>query len=266
LTKETRYSEEELKVLKDIYLRFAEIGRGLDYQKFGDFLTYIYNIENHIFYDRLFRYFDKDNDGLVEFMDIIKSLDIIEKGSFDEKVEFCFSIYDDTNNGFLDTLKLRDLFKNSFVKIIANIEKAIDLVKRFPTVNPRGFTWEEFANPKNELIRLVNESLPTVFGNFPITFFILLLDRFDYNKSLINYLETKYKFTIEKWEEFWNIYKVTKINQKSYEARKYYANELGYPSTETITLNQFKLLMCDIFKVRKKNGILNLHRSRIMNY
>ena len=201
---ETRYNGDDIKILMDIYLKYAEVGKGISYSRFKDFIGYLYNIENHPFCDKLFLYFDKNQDLLVEFSEVVRSLDIIEKGNFDEKIELCFSIYDIYNNSFLDIYTLRKVLKISYVKMLINIENIINKIQNLTTKNPLGIDWMEFSDPENELLIPLAETLPTVF------------DRFDYYRSLINYLEVKYKFTLESLEQLWNIYKVIRLDSHIY--------------------------------------------------
>lgn len=72
--------------LKDIYVKYAEIGKGLNFKRFKNIISYLYNIENHVFIEKLFFFFDKNQDGIVEFYELVISLNIIEKGNFKEKV------------------------------------------------------------------------------------------------------------------------------------------------------------------------------------
>ena len=109
LKRETRYTEEELKVLKDHYIKYAEVGKGLNFTRFKAFLAFLYNIDAHPFAEKLFYYFDNNHDGIVEYYEVIKAINIIERGNFDEKVEFCFSLYDIYGLGVLETHTLREI-------------------------------------------------------------------------------------------------------------------------------------------------------------
>jgi hypothetical protein len=50
----TRYTEEQIKNLKTLYVSYAEIGRGLSITNFRKFMTAIFNIEGHPFADDFF--------------------------------------------------------------------------------------------------------------------------------------------------------------------------------------------------------------------
>ena len=88
---------------------------------------------------------------------------------------------------------LRELIKKRYIKLIVILERCLKMITTIELKNNEGFTWEEFT--ASGLVDNLVQVLPTVF------------DRMDYNRSLINYLELKYNFNIEKLEEFWSIYK-----------------------------------------------------------
>lgn len=91
---ETHYSEEELKNLKTLYCQHAEVGKGLNYSRFAKLMGNLMNIENHPFFPDLFLTFDKHDDGLVDFKELVVGLNVLEKGDFDQKCELCFRISD----------------------------------------------------------------------------------------------------------------------------------------------------------------------------
>lgn len=115
MKEETRYTEEQIKNLKNLYCNYAEIGKGLNLSRFKQFLTAIFNIENHPFTEDFFLFFDANRDGLIDFFEVVIGLDTIEKGNFEEKSKFCFAMYDILENGVLDIFTLREVLKKSFV-------------------------------------------------------------------------------------------------------------------------------------------------------
>lgn len=150
--------------IKDLYVNSAEIGKGLDLERFREFIAHIYNIENHLLLKRLFNYFDKNQDGIVEYIEVIRSLDIIEKGNFNEKVEFCFSIYDGDNLGYLNTYATTELFKLCYTQIITKLEQCILKITKTAYENQGGLTWEEYNNQANGIIDVMTNCVPVVLG------------------------------------------------------------------------------------------------------
>jgi len=161
---ETRYTEEELRDIKDIYVQVAEPEKGLNMERFKEFLRYVYNIDSHVLAKRLFYFFDKNQDGIVEYFEIIKSLDIIEKGDFDEKLELCFRIYDPDEMGYLDPHALRELFKLCYTNIITNLEKCLIRLHQIRDSNEKGITWNQFSDPQGGVIHTLKECLSTIMG------------------------------------------------------------------------------------------------------
>ncbi len=75
----------------------------------------MFNIENHPFAVDFFHFFDSHRDGLIDFYELVVGLDTIEKGDFDEKSRFTFSMFDILEVGVLDIFTLREVLKKSFV-------------------------------------------------------------------------------------------------------------------------------------------------------
>ena len=71
LKDETHYSEEQIKNLKNLYVNYAEIGRGMSITSFRRFMTAIFNIEGHPFAEDFFLLFDSNRDGLVDFYEMV---------------------------------------------------------------------------------------------------------------------------------------------------------------------------------------------------
>jgi len=118
----TRYSEDQIKNLKNLYVSYAELGRGLSINSFRKFMTAIVNIEGHPFTDDCFRLFDSNRDGLVDFYEMVIGMNTIEKGSFEEKCQFAFTMYDLSEADVLDTLSIREVLRRSYVTQIVQID------------------------------------------------------------------------------------------------------------------------------------------------
>jgi len=177
LLSETRYSKVELEDIKEIYALVAETGAGLDLKRFEEFLGYIYNIPHHPLAKRLFYFFDKNQDGIVEYFEVVKSLDVIEKGNSDEKIELCFSVYDPDNIGFLDSNSLKELFRTCYINIISKLEQCILKFQHIKTLDPHGFSWKELNDPQNQIVTILEECLPIIVGREIFVTQILILKK-----------------------------------------------------------------------------------------
>jgi hypothetical protein len=67
-------------------------------------------------------------------------------------------------------------------------------------------------------------------------------------------LEKDHRFGLEKLEKFWKIFKVGKQDGGDTYARSHYASQMNIPGPDYLTANQFKLVMYDVFKVKRKNN------------
>mmetsp|Transcript_32799 Transcript_32799/g.23719 ORF Transcript_32799/g.23719 Transcript_32799/m.23719 type:complete len:140 (-) Transcript_32799:1259-1678(-) len=125
MTRETRFTENEIKNMKNLYLSFAQIGKGLNYNRFEKFLSHIFNLDKHPFAIEIFLFFDRNKDNLVEFKELIYGLDMIERGNFDQKCQYCFSMYDIYDKGVLDIYTIREILKRSYSGMIITLEESI---------------------------------------------------------------------------------------------------------------------------------------------
>jgi hypothetical protein len=117
--------------LKLIYTIFAQKpGYGLNIDKFHLLICSLFNLEHHPFIKEMFMFFDKNQDGLISFEEFVKGLDIIERGNMDEKVSYCFKMYDIYDIGVLDIISLRQVLIRSFSTHIIAIENALDSIKK----------------------------------------------------------------------------------------------------------------------------------------
>jgi Ca2+-binding EF-hand superfamily protein len=101
--------------LKNLYCAHAEIGRGLSINSFRKFMNSIFNIEGHPFTDDFFLYFDTNHDGLIDFYEMVVGMNIIEKGTFEEKCNFAYGMYDITEADVLDTQSIREVLRRTYV-------------------------------------------------------------------------------------------------------------------------------------------------------
>jgi len=59
----------------------------------------------------------------------VKGLDIVERGTFDEKVEYCWIMYDVMEQNYLDVFSLRQVLKKSYTQQLVSLDQAIKEIK-----------------------------------------------------------------------------------------------------------------------------------------
>ena len=121
------------------------------------------NVENHPFMPDIFVWFDKDEDGLVDFDELIRGLDVIERGTFAEKISYCFDIYDTFGLQLLDIATLRQLMKKSYAEVIVNLEKVTTRLQMIG-MGAR-ISWDQFAS---EFLPILQFYLPTALDRMEL--------------------------------------------------------------------------------------------------
>ncbi|XP_040116219.1 EF-hand calcium-binding domain-containing protein 1-like isoform X2 [Oryx dammah] len=61
----------------------------------------------------LFFAFDKDNDNYINVKEWVKGLSVFLRGTFEEKLKFCFEVYYFNGDGYISRERIYDMLKNS---------------------------------------------------------------------------------------------------------------------------------------------------------
>merc|ERR1712123_133639 len=66
------------------------------------------------FCDHVFRTFDTDKNGFVDFKEFLLSIDVNSSGSAEEKLNWAFSMYDVDGNGYIDIYEMTKLVSSIY--------------------------------------------------------------------------------------------------------------------------------------------------------
>ncbi|ELT95991.1 hypothetical protein CAPTEDRAFT_223245 [Capitella teleta] len=66
------------------------------------------------FADHVFKAYDKDGNGVIDFQEFILTVSIASKGSIDEKLRWAFNMYDLDGNGYITKAEVHEMFKSIF--------------------------------------------------------------------------------------------------------------------------------------------------------
>jgi len=155
LLKETNFSRGELETLRNQFMNILKVKKPLHFASEHSSLNeeqFAQIICEHIFPGRaptdpglaqLFKIFDRDGNGEVDFRELMLGLSIMTKGSQDERLEMCFRSYDLDNSGYLQKDELFFMLKNVY-----------ESVNNFSKKNP-----SEHKSPIHESINTKQQTL-----------------------------------------------------------------------------------------------------------
>uniref|UniRef100_I3N2B6 EF-hand calcium-binding domain-containing protein 1-like n=1 Tax=Ictidomys tridecemlineatus TaxID=43179 RepID=I3N2B6_ICTTR len=86
---------------------------GLDRNKFRGILHNIFGMTDDTLMDRVFSAFDKDNDNSINVKEWVKGLSVFLRGTFEEKLKFCFEVYYLNGDGYISREEIFNMLKNS---------------------------------------------------------------------------------------------------------------------------------------------------------
>ncbi|XP_061678263.1 calaxin-like isoform X2 [Syngnathoides biaculeatus] len=84
----------------------------LDERKFRSILSNEFGLTNNTIMERVFRTFDKDNDSFVSAKEWVEGLCVFLRGTLDEKIKFCFHVYDLTGDEYISREEMLLMVRN----------------------------------------------------------------------------------------------------------------------------------------------------------
>ncbi|XP_038076605.1 EF-hand calcium-binding domain-containing protein 1-like isoform X2 [Patiria miniata] len=76
-----------------------------------------FGVTDDIILDRIVRVFDLDSDNYVNLSEWLQGLSVFLKGTYEEKKQFCFKVYDLNDDGFITREEIFNLLKSSMTKL-----------------------------------------------------------------------------------------------------------------------------------------------------
>ncbi|NXT08398.1 EFCB1 protein, partial [Prunella fulvescens] len=90
-------------------------GAGFDRTVFRDTLYNAFGMTDDVVLDRVFSIFDKDNTGRITVEEWVEGLAVLLRGTLEEKMKYCFTIYDLNGDGYISKEEMFQMLKNSLL-------------------------------------------------------------------------------------------------------------------------------------------------------
>ncbi|KFZ60950.1 EF-hand calcium-binding domain-containing protein 1, partial [Podiceps cristatus] len=94
--------------------RFAAVG--FDRNMFRDTLHSTFGMMDDMLMDRVFRTFDRDNDSCISVVEWVEGLSVFLRGTLEERIKYCFEVYDLNGDGYISREEMFQMLKNSLLK------------------------------------------------------------------------------------------------------------------------------------------------------
>ncbi|KAF9135910.1 hypothetical protein BGW39_010725 [Mortierella sp. 14UC] len=138
LLQKTHFDNVELDAMYSQYLSLSTLdqdGGGITRLTFEQALGPL-GLEKNLITDRIFHFFDQDDDGTIDFKEMACGLSVLCKGNFEEKITFAFQGYDLDGDGYISREELHEMFKAYFylsMELIRDVVKTMetDLINNF---------------------------------------------------------------------------------------------------------------------------------------
>ena len=79
------------------------------------------------FCDHVFRTFDSDRDGFIDFKEFLLAMDVTSSGTPEEKLSLFFSLFDVDGNGWIDLMEMTKLMK-CLCKMVDSSKSKIEMI------------------------------------------------------------------------------------------------------------------------------------------
>ncbi|NXL28454.1 EFCB1 protein, partial [Glaucidium brasilianum] len=93
---------------------FAAVGLGRC--TFRGALHKAFGMMDDMILDRVFDTFDRDNDSCISVVEWVEGLSVFLRGTLEERIKYCFEVYDLNGDGYISREEMFQMLKNSFLE------------------------------------------------------------------------------------------------------------------------------------------------------
>ncbi|CAN6237891.1 unnamed protein product [Urochloa humidicola] len=170
LAKETTFSVNEVEALRELYKKISHsiFKDGLIHKEEFQLALFRNSNKKNLFADRIFDLFDLKRNGVIEFGEFVRSLNIFHPDTpMAEKIAFAFGLYDLRGTGYIEHEELKEMvlaILNESELILSDdaVEQIVDQTFKQADTNNDGKIdseeWKVFASKNPGLLK--NMTLP----------------------------------------------------------------------------------------------------------
>ncbi|XP_070558680.1 uncharacterized protein [Ptychodera flava] len=128
LKSQTHFDQFEIESLHEQYKSLCTSEKGVSREVYDSCLGPL-GQEKNLVLDRLFKFYDKNGDGYIDFDEMVNGLSVLVKGNHKEKVAYAFAGYDLDSEGGISRDNLRKMFKAYFyisIELVRDVVKACE--------------------------------------------------------------------------------------------------------------------------------------------
>ncbi|NXL99766.1 EFCB1 protein, partial [Tyrannus savana] len=89
---------------------------GFNRTVFRDTLFAAFGMTDDVVLDRVFSTFDRDNNGCITVVEWVEGLAILLRGTLEEKIKYCFAVYDLNGDGYISREEMFQMLKDTVIK------------------------------------------------------------------------------------------------------------------------------------------------------
>ncbi|XP_062382148.1 recoverin b [Sardina pilchardus] len=147
----TRYTEEQLYTWYQTFLRECPTGRISQQQFESIYASFFPDADPKAYAQHVFRSFDQNSDGTLDFKEYIVALHLTSSGKTMEKLEWAFALYDLDGNGSITKNEIQEIVRSIFNMISKEAQKNLPQDENTPEKRADKI-WDFFGKKENDKI------------------------------------------------------------------------------------------------------------------
>lgn len=108
----SRFSKDEIETLLLVFHKLTK-NQPMDRKYFRRVMYSVLDFQNDVLIDRIFSAFDRNNKLVITMDSWMIGMSVFLRGDLDERIRFCFSVYDMMGDGFIKKEHMFQALKNS---------------------------------------------------------------------------------------------------------------------------------------------------------